>query len=399
VLLVGLLAACGGSQAADLAEVRIDTLPGGVIRVTSEGPTAWGDSAAAVLVEKGRFHGTDGTTSELGEPSSIAVDGTGRIYVADSKPAAIKVFTPEGELVRVIGREGEGPSEFRYGFIAVRGEHLVLHDRVLSRTSVWDTAGTFLRSWHSSGAWGDIQIDRQDRIYISTTVPRKAGKPAQTPYVRWSLAGTVVDTLWIPNRESGKVWTVVMGKGGPVMTSGIPFLPLQTFALHPEGGFVYGWTGEYAIVRSATGKDSSLVFGRAWTRETISEERRKAEVEARIKELGTVKALGTQAMEEAMRSAFHYEDVPSTLPAYRDLRVDLSGRVWVRRHALSDVGSTYYDVFDSTGAYLGPVTVPFKVNPFGNQAWTVDGLVTVTEDAEGRPTVVRLKLNRPPRKP
>jgi hypothetical protein len=183
------------------------------------------------------------------------------------------------------------------------------------------------------------------------------------------------------------------------MTSGIPFLPLQTFALHPEGGFVYGWTGEYAIVRSATGKDSSLVFGRAWTRETISEERRKAEVEARIKELGTVKALGTQAMEEAMRSAFHYEDVPSTLPAYRDLRVDLSGRVWVRRHALSDVGSTYYDVFDSTGAYLGPVTVPFKVNPVGNQAWTVDGLVTVTEDAEGRPTVVRLKLNRPPRKP
>ena len=149
-LLAMLLASCGGARATTLSRAVTDTLPGGIVRVMSSGPTAWTDSTGARLVGEGRFQGQDGTPAELGEPGSIAVDDAGRIYVADRKPAGIKVFTPDGKLVRVIGREGEGPGEFRVGFIAVRGAHLVLHDPQLARTSVWDTSGTFQKSWHSS---------------------------------------------------------------------------------------------------------------------------------------------------------------------------------------------------------------------------------------------------------
>jgi len=72
--------------------------------------------------------------------------------------------------------------------------------------------------------------------------------------------------------------------------------------------------------------------------------------------------------------------------------VDLSGRTWVRRHVVADTSHTTFDVFDSTVACLGPVVLPFQMNEWGLQAWTSDGLVTVIEDEDGRPTVVRLRL-------
>jgi hypothetical protein len=173
------------------------------------------------------------------------------------------------------------------------------------------------------------------------------------------------------------------------MSTGVPFMPQTTLALHPEGGFVYGWTGQYRVVRSATGQDSLRIFGRSWTPDAISDERRKAEVESKIKQ--TAEAFG----EENARSAFKLEDVPGTLPAYLNLRVDEASRVWVRRYGVADTLRTSYDVFDSTGAFLGPVTIPLKLNEWGLQAWTRDALVAIIEDAEGRPTVVRLRLRRP----
>ena len=75
-----------------------------------------------------------------------------------------------------------------------------------------------------------------------------------------------------------------------------------------------------------------------------------------------------------------------------NMRVDESRRVWVRRYAVADTTRTYYDVFDSIGAYLGPLEVPLNIFSWGRQAWTRDGFVAVIEDAEGRPTVVRFKL-------
>lgn len=207
--------------------------------------------------------------------------------------------------------------------------------------------------------------------------------------MRWSLEGAALDTVWVPNRESGKYWTVSLkrdGKNVSMMSTSIPFMPGQTHSLHPDGGFVIGWSGEYQVIRSATGHDSLRVFGRVWTPEPISDARRRAEVESRIRS-----SAGSWG-EDAIRAAFKVEDIPKTAPAFTSLRVDLSGRVWARRPAISDTTRTFFEVFDSTGAYLGPVVVPFKLSDWGNQVWTEDGLVSVIEDAEGRPTVVRLKL-------
>lgn len=176
------------------------------------------------------------------------------------------------------------------------------------------------------------------------------------------------------------------GKNVMMMNTNIPFMPTLINALDPDGGVLYGWTGGYQVVKSRTGADTVRIFGRAWTPDQVTDERRLGEVESRIK------GAGADWGEENIRSAFKLDDVPSTLPAFMNLRVDEVGRVWVRRIPVADTTRMYFDVFDSTGAFLGPVTIPLKISEWGMQAWTRDGLVTVIEDEEGRPTVVRLRL-------
>ena len=387
---LGVLTACAGAEASNLDVAVVDSLPGGIPRVTSAGPTAWTDSSGARLVEIGRFSGVDGEPSEIGQPQSLAVDDAGRIYVMDTKPAVVKVYTPEGQLIRTIGHEGEGPGEFRIGFIASRGPHFVLHDPRLNRTTLFDTAGTLVRSWRTSCCyWSDIQIDTAGLIYVPSMVATDQGeKPRGRAFVRWTIEGTAIDTIWMPIRDEGKFWTVTVkgadGKMQSSMSTGIPLMPSLVGTLHPEGGMVYGWGGEYSLVRSMTGADSVRVIARTWTPEAIDDARRRNEVETMVKQ--AAESYG----EANVRSAFRLEDVPGTLPSIRSLWVDPLGRYWVRRYTVDD--SVVFDLFDAGGAYLGPVRSPVKLTEWGMQVWTRDGVVALIEDEDGRPTVVRLKL-------
>jgi hypothetical protein len=386
------MSACSGAKAGEsLAKIRTEKLPNGVTRIMSEGPTAWAAGRPATLVEEIRFQGEDGTPSELGEPRDIAVDALGRIYVVDGKPAAIKVFSPDGQYIRTIGRVGEGPGEFRVGFIAIKGEHLVIQDPRVSRISVFDTSGAFVRSWKSTCCyWNRIQIDDANLIYVPSMSNSKPNDPPRgTPYVRWTLDGVAKDTVWIPWQKPEKLWSLTVTEGGKMkmsMSSTVPFMAGMTSALHPRGGVVYGWTSRYEIVRSSTGADSLLVFGRDWSPDPVSDDRRAGEYESRIK------SVGKDIDRATVRNAFRLEDIPSTLPAYETLHVDPTGRVWARRYAVSDTTRTDYDLFDPKGAYLGPVSASLHLGTWGAQAWTATGVVTVIEDQEGRPTVVRLKL-------
>jgi hypothetical protein len=233
-------------------------------------------------------------------------------------------------------------------------------------------------------------VDRANRIYVPTMSADRPGQPRRgNPWVRWTMEGAVVDTIWVPPAPAEKYWTVEAKKGGKavsMMSTSIPFRPSQAVALDPDGGFFLGMTDRYEIRQSRTGADTARVFGRAWTPDPVTDARRNAELESRIK--GASEGFG----EANVRAAFRLEDIPSTLPAFLNLRADEAGRVWVRRWAVSDTARSDFDVFDQAGAWLGSVTVPFKVNDWGSQAWTRDGLVTITEDDDGRPTVVRLRL-------
>jgi hypothetical protein len=57
--------------------------------------------------------GSEADEELFGLVRDIAIDGTDNIYVVDYQLSDVRVFSPDGKYLRSIGREGEGPGEYR----------------------------------------------------------------------------------------------------------------------------------------------------------------------------------------------------------------------------------------------------------------------------------------------
>jgi hypothetical protein len=90
------------------------------------------------------------TVATLGDPegpgvieserNTLAVDPQGRFYVLGQQAASVKAFSPEGRFLARIGRDGEGPGEFRWAYtLHVDGSGRIwIGDILLSRITVFD---------------------------------------------------------------------------------------------------------------------------------------------------------------------------------------------------------------------------------------------------------------------
>lgn len=384
------LPACGRTDAPRV-DARIDTLRPGLIQVTSPSPTGWSDSAGAWHYRVTlRLQPAEQTPAELLDPNGIAVDGWGRIYVVESKPPVIKVYDSTGSFIRAIGREGAGPGEFVAAYIAIRGPHLVVHDPAQSRTSLFDTSGTYVRSWTSSCCYySDIAIDADTLVTLPAMVTRAIGGADRgDAWLRYRIDGTLVDTLFVPRRDADSPrWTFTSGSGASsraVMSTPVPLSPRVFQALHPDGGFIRGWSGEYRLLRSPKGEDSTAIFVRSWTPERIPDSIRSARLDSTVanakRSVGEAQALKTARLGE----------IPVTAPAFQTLSVDVDGNIFARQLLGSDSTRTRYDVFSPAGAWLGTITVPVAVPEWGPRFFGRRSIYTVTEDADGRPMIVRL---------
>lgn len=108
--------------------VQILTLALAVAVLTSVPPPATGQEQITnpsttgkapetiVLKELWRVGGYDDEDVLFGVITDIIADRDGNFYMLDSQLNEIQVYSAEGEYLRTIGREGEGPGEFRVAF-------------------------------------------------------------------------------------------------------------------------------------------------------------------------------------------------------------------------------------------------------------------------------------------
>ncbi len=388
-------AACGdGRTRLALTTPSIDTLPGGIVRVRNAGPTAWTtDTSGWRLIEDLTITGAGDSVAELSDPSGLAVDSAGRIYVSDG---LVKLFAPDGRFLRVIGREGAGPGEYRGADIATLGDQLVLEDLRASRLSVFDSSGKYLRSWTiSCCAPSPPAVDSTGRILVR--VPAAGLDEGRDWWLRFASYGGTPDTVSAPHGPQSPQWKLKTGAGG--WSGTIPFTPMGSVAPSMHGGLLYGWGGKYEIIRTRNGRDTTLLFGRSWTPGPVSDARRKAAVDYYVSFLSkNGRNMGGVDSSDVVKT-FHLGDVPSTAPAFTALREDSDGNVWVFTDPGDDTLHTSFDVFDATGSYLGPVRAPTPLKSYlGYLAWGKDVLYAIEQTGEGLPVVRRYRIVKSPTK-
>lgn len=369
--LVVLLVACDGTERA--SSPTYDTLPGGIEVVHNTAPVKWADTNGWQYVAIGQITAGDTNAAGLVDPGySAAMDDEGRVYVEDQAPAVVKVFESTGRFVRTIGREGDGPGEYRSPILMIHGAHLIVQDPRLARITVFDTSGALIRSFRSTCCYfGSTYVDDSGHVYVWAS---GASHPEYSEaFLKFALDGELLDTVWIPRGGEEALWK--LERRGNLSTWSIPGAPFDAAAFNPTGHYVHAWSADYRLAIQSNVHDTVLVFDKPFDRVVVPEAKRQAAYDDRV--ASARRGWGA----EAVASAFHLEDIPAAANPIQNVRVDPDGFIHVQVPS-ADTTRTLYDVFDSGGIWQGTVRAPWHAS--ADVVWRGTDRVLVREaDADG----------------
>lgn len=375
LVLVAVLTACGGGQAP--ATFSIDTLPSGSLVVRSSAPR-WQRGDEWKLTQDLAIGGADSGPADLLDVRGIAADAEGRIYVLDAAANAVQVFDASGAPVRTIGRKGGGPGEFLGPIgIALVGSHLLVVDQSSVRLSLFDASGTLIGT-HPRMAPSNIGVGMwQGGVERSGTIVETFPLIEEgNPWGRWALspldsAYRATDTFPLPSFKPRTVDLTRKSAGGSSTTRmGLPNSPMLSWVFDPSGAIWFGVSDRYALVQQRLAGDTIRTIERAWTPPPLSD---------------SARARGKRFVERLQKDGFTVSerDLPTTAPAFLQLAVDDHGNLWVSEPSWP---AKQWDVFDSTGVWLGPVRFPEAV---GQLVFAHDHYYAVTRDEDEVVRVVR----------
>jgi len=135
----------------------------------------------------------------FGPPSDIYVAQNGDVFVADghggNTNARIVKFSKDGHFIKQWGKRGTGPGEFDtpHSLAMDSSGRLFVADRGNNRIQIFDQDGKFLAEWKQFGRPSGIFIDRHDVLYAADTQSDEKVNPGYKRGIRIGSAkdGTV----------------------------------------------------------------------------------------------------------------------------------------------------------------------------------------------------------------
>lgn len=315
----------------------------------------------------------------------------GSVLVANRGTSEIRWFDREGRPLRTIGRQGDGPGEFRQlsqiGFTP--GDTLLAYDLGTQRMTLFDQSGKVLREARNLSAQGFVaarvgQLANGTwfaREYDQLVTPPPGGIGRDTVrFVRVSAQLEVLSELAaVPGRQTSGL--VAQGNMGARET------PFSSRAVH-------GVLGACLITGSGDTADLRIVdtSGVLVSRMSLSTTPRRVTPRDWEAWLDWATDLVPSEGRELARRLLSQTPHAGVLPTVADLVVDHLGYVWVQQYEPPDGRGRVWHVMHPTGTALGSVTMPqagtiFEVGP--------DYVVALWEDDFEREIVGVLRLHRP----
>ena len=348
-----------------------------------------------------RVGSLQGDWDTFGRVAGVAFDPAGNLYVLDTQATRISVVDLGGNLVRQVGREGDGPGEFA-GSSAPMLRFTVLGD---GRIAVYDPGrrafamfrgdGEFERSIAMGGttiplipglgadpaAASVVSTGEVRHVLMSRPAPGEgAAEPSYRYVKRYILGGdkVVVDTVataWKP-------------PGDPE-----GFAPLLRAGVLPDGGVAFTDSSAYAIKITAPGGALNRILTRPFGAVPVTGGVKAAYIERELEDLRRSAErgdAGSKAMADFRRAqlesmAFYHE-----IPVIRGLRTSREGTIWVRRRGDEPGSNGPIDLITADGRYLGSFARDATGLP---SAFGPDGLVAFVQSNDlGVQTVVVKRL-------
>ncbi|HVP38909.1 MAG TPA: choice-of-anchor D domain-containing protein [Candidatus Saccharimonadales bacterium] len=191
-------------------------------------------------------------------PLWLAVGPSGDVYATDTLAARVLRFTPDGQLVRVIGGPGEGLGQFRYppAGIAVDGrEHLYVLDTGNGRLDEFTGEGALAGAWNYLGQVSPplaLATDGDTLLYVLTTLTleirgptagtlRSLAAPSPLPNSQCGLAAAGGGRVVVTDADHHGLWVYEPGAGGwAAWGSGCQFVNPLSAAADSSGTLFVG---------------------------------------------------------------------------------------------------------------------------------------------------------------
>jgi len=90
----------------------------------------------------------------LAEPAGVALDASGKLYIADTGNNRVRVLSPSGTTLRTFGSPGSGDGQFNspWGVALDSSGNIYVSDSGNNRVQKFDSAGTFLSQFGGLGS-------------------------------------------------------------------------------------------------------------------------------------------------------------------------------------------------------------------------------------------------------
>ena len=347
----------------------------------------------------------------------VAFDASGNLHILDPEAMRIVVVDQDGNLLREIGGQGEGPGELShpYGFEILRDGRIVIYD--FPRTwQLYDPQGAFLEDITFdvfAGAPGSPLIARPDGRIVTRGGVRMArldqeSEEVEDPHLRdidlftlgdsgkevlyraWNLEPTEPDEELVAEDEEGRRAMSVE------MTRMRAFEPGLHLGMLSDGRLAVVDSMGYRV--KLIGVDGTVVGAveRPIAPEPVTEAIMAAERERRreaFEELGELHMAGlalVEGLREQMRASqlAQVDNMVFTevIPVIAGMAVGAGDLIWVERTGAGGDGPGPIDVLTADGGYVG--TLPAD-GPRIPDAFGPDGLAAYIERGEFEVPVVR----------